>query len=268
VSLTDLGVYRTLLRATLAGQTAYRASFSLELLGAGLVIAIDFVEIFAVFTQVSNVAGFAFAEVFLIFGLASVGFSLADFTVGAVDGLSRHVRDGSFEVLMLRPLSPLAQLAVGQLQLRRFGRLTVAVVALTLALSRVDVDWTPARVGLLVLAPVSGAVLFGAFFVLSGAMSFWLIEGSEVGNALSYGSGYLSQWPIDVLGPALGRFFTFVVPAAFTAYLPVVAILGRDVPFGLPSWLPWLTPLAAAWAVLASGLTWRAGVRHYTGAGG
>ena len=67
---------------------------------------------------------------------------------------------------------------------------------------------------------------------------------------------------------AIGRFFTFVVPAAFTAYLPVVAILGRDEALGLPSWLPWLTPVAAVWAAVAAGLLWRAGVRHYTGAGG
>jgi ABC-2 type transport system permease protein len=268
MSHSDVGVYRTLLGATLAGQTAYRASFSLELLGSGLVIGIDFVEVFAVFTQVPSVGGFAFAEVFLLFGLASVGFSLADFAVGAVDGLSRHVRDGTFEVFMLRPLSPLAQLAVAEIQLRRVGRLAVAAASLGLALSQVEVDWTPARVVLLVLSPLSGALLFGAFFVLSGASAFWLVDGSEVGNALSYGSGYLSQWPIAVLGPVLGRFFTFVVPAAFTAYLPVVAILGRDEPLGLPSWLPWLTPVAAVWAAVAAALLWRAGVRHYTGAGG
>jgi ABC-2 type transport system permease protein len=263
-----VGVYWTLLRATVAGQAAYRASFALELVGSGLVITVDFIEVLAVFTQVPAVAGFSFAEVFLLFGLASVGFSLADFAIGALGGLDRHVRQGSFEVLLLRPLSPLVQLAVGEIQLRRFGRLSVAAASLAIGLWHVDVDWTPARAGLLVLAPLSGTVLFCSFFVLSGASAFWLVDGSEVGNALSYGSGYLSQWPIAVLGPVLGRFFTFVVPAAFTAYLPVVAILGRDEPLGLPSWLPWLTPLAAAWSVLAAGLLWRAGVRHYTGAGG
>lgn len=262
------GVYGTLLRATLAGQASYRASFGLDLVGSGLVIGIDLVEVYAVFTQVPQVAGFGFAEVLLVFALASAGFSLADLVVGAVDGVSRQVRTGSFQVLMLRPLSPLWQLAVAELQLRRVGRLSVAVATLAVALSGVDVDWTPARAALLALAPLTGAVIFGSFFVLSGALSFWLIDGSEVGNAVSYGSGYLSQWPVAVLGPVLGRFFTFVVPAAFTAYLPVVAILGRDEPLGLPGWLPWLTPLAAAWAVLLAGGTWRAGVRHYTGAGG
>lgn len=262
------GVYRTLLRATLAGQASYRASFGLELAGSGLVVLLEFVEVFAVFTRVPQVAGFSFAEVFLVYALASTAFSLADLAVGQTDRVVDHVRSGTFDVVLLRPLSALGQLAAADLQLRRLGRLAVAAGMLAIAVATVEVDWTPVRVAGLAVAPVTGAVLYGALFVASGALSFWLVDGREVGNALTYGSGYLSQWPLGVLGPVLGRFFTFVVPAAFTAYLPVVAILGRDEPLGLPGWLPWATPLAVAWAVALAGLLWRAGIRHYTGAGG
>jgi ABC-2 type transport system permease protein len=261
-------IYLTLARATLAGEATYRTSFVIQLLGSGLVIAIDFLEVLAIFTQVPRIGGFSFAEVFLLFGLASISFSLADFLVGSVDGISVDIRKGTFQTHLLRPLSPLWQVAAYEVQLRRLGRLGVAAATLALALSHVDIDWTASRLALLVLAPVTGTVLFGSLFVTSGALCFWLVDGSEVGNAISYGSGYLSQWPIGVLGPVLGRFFTFVVPAAFTAYLPLVAILGRGDTLGLPSWLPWLTPVMALWAVVASGLIWRAGVRHYTGAGG
>jgi len=52
------------------------------------------------------------------------------------------------------------------------------------------------------------------------------------------------------------------------AYLPAVVILGRTEPTGLPTWLAWCTPLAAGWAVLQAALSWRAGLRHYVGAGG
>jgi len=93
-----VGVYWTLLRATVAGQAAYRASFGLELVGSGLVITVDFIEVLAIFTQVPEIVGFSFAEVFLLFGLASVGFSLADFAVGAVRRSSKigmQVLDGS-----------------------------------------------------------------------------------------------------------------------------------------------------------------------------
>jgi len=266
--VADLRIYGTLLRATLAGQASYRLSFGLELLGAALGVGLDFVELFAVFYQVPVLGGFTFAEAVLVFALASIGFALADLLVGQTDRVVDHVRTGTFDVLLLRPLSLLGQLAVAELQLRRLGRIAVSVVLLVLALGRLDVTWTPARVGLLALTPLTGAVVFGALFVVAGSATFWVVEGTELGSAFTYGSGYLSQWPIGVLGPVLARFFTFVIPAAFTGYLPALAILGRDDPSGLPSWLPWASPLAAVLAAAAAGWLWRTGVRHYVGAGG
>jgi ABC-2 type transport system permease protein len=261
-------VYGALLRATVAGQATYRTSFAMELLGSGLVIGLDFVEVYAVFTQVPRIEGFDLTGVLLVFGLASLAFSLADLALGQTDRVVDHVRRGTFDVVLLRPLSTLGQLAAGDLQLRRIGRTAVALVVLVVAVAQSDVDWTPARVVLLAVSPLAGAVVFGSLFVCAGALSFWLVEGSEVANALTYGSGYLAQWPLGVLGPVLGRFFTFVVPAAFTGYLPAVALLGRDDPTGLPGWLPWASPLAALLAAGGAALAWRAGIRHYVGAGG
>jgi ABC-2 type transport system permease protein len=261
-------VYGALLRAALAGQASYRTSFGVELLGSGLVVGLDFVEVYAVFTQVPRIEGFDFTDVLLIFGLASLAFSLADLAVGQTDRVVEHVRTGTFDVVLLRPLSALGQLAAADLQLRRLGRTSVALVVLVLALARSDVDWTPARVLLLAVSPLVGAVIFASLFVCAGALSFWLVEGREVANALTYGSGYLAQWPLGVLGPVLGRFFTFVVPAAFTGYLPAVALLGLDDPTGLPDWLPWASPVAALLAAGGAALLWQSGIRHYTGAGG
>lgn len=266
--MADLRVYGTLLRAAVAGQASYRVSFAMDLLGTALGVGLDFVELFAVFSQVPSLGGFSFADAVLVFALASIGFALADMLTGQVDKVVDHVRAGTFDVLLLRPLSVLAQLAVADLQLRRLGRVVVSLVLLAVALARVEVDWTAGRVAMVVVAPLAGTVVFGALFVCAGAVSFWLVDGTEVGSAFTYGSAYLAQWPVGVLGPVLSRFFTFVVPAAFTGYLPALAILGRDDPSGLPGWLPWASPLAAALAAAAAGLVWTRGVRHYTGAGG
>lgn len=266
--MADLRVYGTLLRATVAGQAAYRLSFGLEVLGTAFGVGLDFVELFAVFSQVPSLGGFSFAEALLVFAIASLGFATADMLVGQTDRVSDRIRTGTLDVVLLRPLGVLGQLATAELQLRRLGRVGVSLVLLVLALRHLDVDWTPARAAMVVVAPLAGTVVFGALFVTAGAVSFWLVEGTEVGSALTYGSSYLSQFPLGVFGPVLSRFFTFVIPAAFTGYLPALAILGRDDPTGLPGWLPWASPLAAVLAAAAAGLLWRTGIRHYVGAGG
>lgn len=266
--MAETRVYATLVRAGIAGQTTYRASFAVEVLGTAFGVGLDFIEVFAVFGQVPTIAGLTFAEVVLVFSISSTGFALADLLVGQSDAVIQHVRAGTFDVVLLRPLSVLGQLAAADLQLRRLGRVAVSLALLAAVLTRLDIDWTPARVVMLAIAPVAATVVFSSLFVLAGAVSLFLVEGTEVTSALTYGSAYLGQWPTPVLAPVLARFFTFVIPAAFTGYLPALAILGRSDPGGLPGWLPWASPLAALLAAALSGLLWRSGIRHYVGAGG
>jgi ABC-2 type transport system permease protein len=77
----------------------------------------------------------------------------------------------------------------------------------------------------------------------------------------------VNAFPFTVFATVVRRFFTFVVPAAFVAYLPALALLGRDDPLGLPPWLAWSAPAVAVLAALAAGGIWRVGLRHYVGAG-
>jgi viologen exporter family transport system permease protein len=104
--------------------------------------------------------------------------------------------------------------------------------------------------------------------VCAAAAQFWLVEGSELTNAFTYGGSYAASYPASVFSLALRVLFTFVVPAAFTAYLPALALMDRAGPGWLPAWLGWCTPLAAAGSWGVALLAWRAGLRHHTGAGG
>ena len=115
-------------------------------------------------------------------------------------------------------------------------------VVLVIALAAADIDWTPARALLVLVTPVAGGIIFGAVFVATCTIGFHVVEGMEFANALTYGGNYLSSLPFTIFGTFIRRFFTFVVPAAFVAYLPTLALLGRSDPAGLPTWTSWSAP--------------------------
>lgn len=259
--------YGAVIRSRVAAQTAYRGSFAFEVVGQFAIGLVDFSEIYVVFHQVRAFGGFRFAEVALMFGLATCAFTLGDIAVGHVERLPDYVRSGQFDAMLLRPLPALGQLVTSDFSLRRLGRFAFALVVLAASVSRAHIHWTPARVGLLAVTPVAGAVIFCAIFVATATVSFWLVEGTEFANAFTYGGNYLSSMPFTIFDRAVRSFFTFVVPAAFVGYLPALALLGRDDPLGLPSWLSWSGPLVALLAAAVSGLVWRTGLRHYVGAG-
>ncbi len=261
-------VYVMLLRSRVAAQATYRPSFALELLSQAAIIVLELTEVLAVFHQVRQLAGFTVTDALVIFALGSTAFSLADLLVGQIDDVGEHVRRGTLDVLLVRPLSVLGQLVTAELQLRRVGRIALSVTVLAVAIGREHIRWTPARAALLVLTPVTGTVIFCGLWVAAASVTFWLVEGREFANAVTYGGNYMAQWPFSVFALAVSRFFTFVLPTGFIAYLPAVAILGRPDPTGLPAWLAWGTPVAAGWAVLLAAVAWRSGLRHYRGAGG
>jgi ABC-2 type transport system permease protein len=260
-------VYLRIIVSRLRGQLAYRTSFGLDVLAQLLAQGIELVVILVLFTQVRTLGGFSGPEVLLMYGLAATAFGLADLLAGAVEELPVQIRTGEFDVLLLRPLNTLAQLLTLDVALRRTGRVAVGFGVYVWALATVAPDWTPWTVLLAVTAPPVGTVIIGAIFVATNAVSFWLVDGSEVANAFTYGSSFATSYPITVYGPWLRRVLCFVVPSAFVAYFPALGLLGRPDPLGLPGALSWCGPLVAVAAVGVAGLVWRSGVRHYQGTG-
>ena len=102
----------------------------------------------------------------------------------------------------MRPLGTLPQIMVSDIRLRRIGRIIGAVAVMVYALMHVDVGWTPAKVALTVATPVAGAVIFSAIWVVTCSVCFWVVEGREFANAVTYGSNAFTSYPINVYSAA------------------------------------------------------------------
>lgn len=266
--VTHLVLLKLLVSARLRSQLAYRGSFLSDVAGQVLLGLTEFVELYAIVHNVSTFGGMTLAQTLLVFGLASVSFALGDLMMGETDSMSETIRSGKLEVLLVRPLPVLLQLATSDFQLRRVGRLIFAVAALIAALLLTEIDWDPAKVTLALITPLAGAAIFCALFLGAGAMQFWILDGRQFANAFTYGGRYVASMPGAALFFPIQIFFTFVIPATLVAYAPSLVILHLDGPAGIPAWTGWLGLPAA---VVLSGLMlllWRAAIKKYTGAGG
>jgi ABC-2 type transport system permease protein len=167
----------------------------------------------------------------------------------------------------VRPLSVLGQLLAVDFALRRVARVVMAVAVLAVACAQAQVDWTPARVLLVVTAPLAGAVIFASVFVASATFAFFWIDSGEFASGFTYGGRDFTSYPINVYSGLFRRVFAYSLGFAFVAYYPALGLLGRPDPLGLPGWVVWSTPLVAGAAVAVATLAWRFGVRHYRSTG-
>ncbi len=263
-----LALYGRLVAARIRSQLQYPGSFALQTTGMFVLSFLDFVEILVIFANVPALGGWSIAEVALLYGISSLTFALTDLAIGHLDMLPQLVRDGTFDLVLVRPRGTMFQILTHDFQIRRLGKIAQSAAVLLVALLVLHIDWTPERAVLLLVAIPSGVTIFVAIWVAAICLVFWTTDGSEAANAFSYGSSYLTHYPINIYDPWLRRLLAFAIPTAFIAYFPALYLLGKSDPLGLPPVLQLASPVVAVAASVVAASVWSFAVRHYQSAGG
>jgi ABC-2 type transport system permease protein len=262
-----LYVYRRLVGARMRSDLQYRTSFVLYLVAQTLVTGGELASIAVLFSRLDSLAGWSVGEVALLYALSGVAFGIGDLFISQVELASVHIKAGTFDSFLIRPVGALLQLSAAEFALRRLGRSIVPAIVIAIMLLRLDIHWSVAHIVLVPVTIVSGVGIYGAIWVVTSSLSFWTVETQEISNAFTYGGNTLTSYPIDVYGGVLRRIVVFVVPLAFVAYLPAAELLGKPLPYGLPHAIAWLAPGVAAVLVAIARFVWLLGIRHYRSTG-
>jgi ABC-2 type transport system permease protein len=244
---------------------AYPASFWLMVALGGVIAALDVAVILVIFANTTSLAGFSREEVLFLYGTSSVSFTVCDMFVSNLDRVSQHIKAGTLDTFLIRPVSAWLQLATDHFNGTRAGRVVQAGAVLGYALAVLDVEWR--RAWLIPIMLITGMVIFTALWTLGGALQFVLTDAPEVVSSFTYGSQQLSQYPFSIYGRDLVRGVTYAVPLAFINWQPGLYVLGRDDPFGTPEFMRFMGPAAALVLALLAALAWRQGIRHYRSTG-
>jgi ABC-2 type transport system permease protein len=260
-----LARYADMARLWIRAEVSYPASFAMLVVGSMLINGLDFVGIAIMFASIDSLGGFDLREIALLYGATGIGIGIADTAIGSVERIGEFVRTGRLDQMLTKPVPLLVQVCSDRFTLRRLGRITQASVVMLWALP--VVDWTPSRVLVALLMVASSSAIFFGLFVLFSCLQFWTTDASETANAFTYGGNTLTQYPLTIFPRELTVALTFVLPIAFVNWYPCLYLLGRPDPFGLPDWLQFCSPVAAAVVVVAALVAWRTGVRRYTSTG-
>ncbi|HEX5493875.1 MAG TPA: ABC-2 family transporter protein [Mycobacteriales bacterium] len=242
---------------------------SLLLLTATQLLAttMDFATILIVFAHTRSLAGFPLAGVMFLYGTSATAFGLADLAIGNVDRLGRHIRLGTFDVMLVRPASALAQLAAEEFSPRRVGKLATALPVLAVALTLMPVRWDAGRVLAVPVMVGAATLIYAALWIIFSTTQFVAGDSPELLNTVVAGGSFLTQYPLAIYGREVVRGLTWVVPLAFVNWQPALYVLGRPDPFGLPAALRFASPGVALVLTALAALAWRAGIRHYRSTG-
>lgn len=261
--LDDLKLWLRLLTMAARSRMQYRVDLCFQILAMALTTAADFLMVWVLIGACGPAIGWTLAEASLLYGVVLTAFGIVQFINAGFERFHDLVRRGQVDLLLLRP-RPLLLLVAGEdLPVRQIGRLAQAVAVLAWALWMLPLSLSDCF--LLAWAMAWGVVLYLSIDLVRAASAFWIVEGSEIWNVLTYGGSMAAIWPAESYRPVLRTLLLTILPVAAVGWLPVAQVLGKE--HGFPAWAAWLAPTSALLMTSLGLWLWTIGLRRYASSG-
>ena len=248
---------------------AYRAAFLLDVVTItfnGLFYPLSFVLTFGRF---GSLAGWSLGELAFIWGINDMAFGITRMFFDGFDHASfgQKVRQGTLDQLLLRPINITGQVMTEGFDLRRVGHITRSLCIFGYALYHVEVAWSVSKLFYFPLMLLGMVGFFAGIAIAAATVTFWTVEQGELIDMFTFGVKNLMNFPFHIYAGWMRMTFTYLIPAALLSYYPVLYLLAKPDPFGMPSAIYLLTPLLGMVILVLALQFWHFGIDHYQSTG-
>jgi ABC-2 type transport system permease protein len=232
-------IYKTCVTTAMARALSYRLNFILSMLiTLGFNILFPLVTIL-IYRAGASFPGWNFYEVLLIqsvytlsLGLASIMFS------GVLWTTMQHIREGSFEVVLLKPLDPLFFLIASNFDPGSAWLIIGGGVMFGFSLAHSGPVTNAAIViPIFLLLFAAGFAVMAGMQMIMAATSFKWVGNSRIpeifDSIMTFG-----KYPVTIFPQVVKGIATFVIPVGMIGFFPASALLGRLDPAALLAVIP------------------------------
>jgi len=217
--------------------TAYRLDFVLSMiitLAGNVMFPLITVLIY---NSGASFPGWSFYEVLLIQSVFTLSGGLSSMMLGGVLWTTMdHIREGSFEIVLLKPVNPLFFLIASNFEPESFGLLVGGGVLFGIAVSQTGIVSFAAFLQFLMLFAAGFAVMAGISLIMA-ATSFKWVGNSRIPEIFDSIKTF-GKYPVTIFPKAVKSAATFLIPVSMIGFYPASALLGRLIPGTLLAMIP------------------------------
>jgi ABC-2 type transport system permease protein len=222
---------------------AYRADF---LLGSIITLLSNILfplVTVLIYTNGATFPGWSMWEVLLIQSVYSMSTGAAAmFFYSVVWVTMEHIREGSFETVLLKPVSPLFFIASSNFDPQYSGLFLGGLVLTIVSSAHTNISGLSGILQFILLFTAGLAVMSGLYLVMAAITFKW------VGNAripeIFDSITTFGKYPVGIFPRGIQVLSTLIVPVSVIGYFPASALLGRLEPMAYISLIPCLLFLA------------------------
>jgi len=220
--------------------------------------------VWVLFSHVPQIAGWQFWEVLFLYGLITLQTALGGFLCSGFWNIPQYIRSGQLDQVLVRPISPLLQMATLHLDLRNIGRLGISIAILGQAIIELHPAWGGWQLAYLVATLVGSTLLLNTIFFVPRCLAFWTLSDTTSIADWLWNMIDFAKYPLSAYTRPIQFVLTWLIPLAFISYYPAAVLLSK--PLTQP-WIGYFTPLAGPIAAICALGLWRRGLLSYQSSG-
>jgi ABC-2 type transport system permease protein len=245
----------------------HRGAFFLNRLAQVIAYVSAFSAIWVLIHKFDQLGGWSWPELAFLLSFQLLGYALgAAVSFTQMRDLEDTIRSGSFDTLLIKPMSPWAYLVFSGLNLGYIGHIVLAVAMLVWSVSATPILWTPWLAAYALASLLSGALVVAALLTMIGACALLWTRSRYLYN-IFFGLWELTRYPLEIFPAGLQWLLVTLLPLGFLSYVPVAYLLGKQ-PVVVGHLGGLLAPLSGPAVAVLAVLYWRYCLRRYQGAGG
>jgi ABC-2 type transport system permease protein len=207
------------IRLNWLSHTEYRGAFYIESVGMFVnnIIWLAFWSYF--FKSFPTVPSWQPKDLITLWALSTGGFGLAFVLFGNSRSIASLVAKGELDAWMLYPRHLLSHLILGKMKASAFGDLLFGILTYLLCV-RPDL----LHLGLFIILMIAVAILFTAFTITLGSLSFFLGNAEELARNWEIAMICFSTYPSPIFEGKVRLLLYTLIPAIFVSYYPIEAL--------------------------------------------
>jgi len=267
-----VALYARCLAVQIKAVLEYQADFWILMMSSVLMNLVGFVFLWTIFSKIPDVNGWSFWQVVVIYALVIVAEGVGSLFFEGAWNLAFLVNRGELDFMLLRPMSPIAQVMSCAIGMNGLGNLLLGGTLIGISLNHLAIHWTAARIALALVLLVSAIAVKIGLNLATNASAFWIQSPFGAFAYSMHQLGDLARYPITIYALTVQALITVAVPFAFVSFFPAAAVFSKnDWRVGgveLPlRWIGLATPLVAAYCLWMGVFLFRRGLRRYESAG-
>ncbi|MCM1992193.1 ABC transporter permease [Oceanirhabdus seepicola] len=255
-------IFLTLFKASFKSQTQYKFDFFVSTIGNILALFGDFLIIVFILLRFKNIDGWQLHEIALMYAIIELGFGFCRLFGEEFNKFETYILKGTFDTLLIRPVSPLIQMMLRKVDFKRIGMITQAAAVGIWGLSKCTFINNSIYLYLPFLIIASTLINFQVSLILAST-AFWTGKNKDIIILGHYSTRTAAQYPASIYHNVFSFILTFIIPFFSINYYPLLYYTGKsDNIFYL------MTPLLAIIVMTPiSYIIWTSGIKKYSSAG-